>query len=317
MLWFALLLAAATVGLRVFGNFTNALSRNSLRTISIVLVACAVLAALGSTVTVVPTGHAGIPIVFGKVQDRNLSEGLHFVNPLAHVVSMTVRTETYTMSSVHDEGSVKGDDSITALSADGLLMPLDVTLAYRLVQTDAPWLYRSIGPDYVDKVIRPVSRTAVREAIAGFTAQEAYSTRRQELAANIDQLLTRRLRDLLTQHEDFGDRRGFIVEQVMIRNVQLPVRMKNAIEEKLEAEQQALRMRFVLEKERQEAERKAIEAKGISDFQTIVSRGISDQLLAWKGIEATQQLAHSPNSKIVIIGNPKNGMPLIMPTDQK
>jgi len=230
---------------------------------------------------------------------------------------MTVRTETYTMSSVRDEGAIKGDDSITALSADGLMMPLDITLAYRLVPSDAPWLYRSIGPDYVDKVIRPSSRTAVREAIAGFTAQEAYSTKRQELAASMDQLLTTRLKELLAQHEDSQNRRGFIIEQVMIRNVQLPTRVKNAIEEKLEAEQQALRMRFILEKERQEAERKAIEAKGISDFQDIVSKGISDQLLAWKGIEATQQLAHSNNSKIVIIGNPKNGMPLIIPTEQK
>jgi regulator of protease activity HflC (stomatin/prohibitin superfamily) len=220
------------------------------------------------------------------------------------------------MSSVTNEGTVKGDDSITALSADGLMMPLDVTLAYRLVASDAPWLYRSIGPDYVDKVVRPASRTAVREAIAGFTSQEAYSTRRQELATTIDQLLTTRLRELLTQHEDFANRRGFIIEQVMIRNVQLPARVKNAIEEKLEAEQQALRMRFILEKERRE-ERKAIEAKGISDFQNIVSRGISDQLLAWKGIEATEQLAHSGNAKIVIIGNTKNGMPLIIPTEQK
>jgi regulator of protease activity HflC (stomatin/prohibitin superfamily) len=255
--------------------------------------------------------------VFGKVQDRHLNEGLNFLNPLARVEEMTVRTETYTMSSVRDEGSVKGVDSITSLSADGLMMPLDVTLAYRRVPDDAPWLYRSIGPDYVDKVIRPVSRTAVREAIAGFTSQEAYSTRRQELAMSIDQLLTTRLRELLMQHEDFQNRRGFVIEQVMIRNVQLPARVKNAIEEKLEAEQQALRMRFILEKERQEAERKAIEARGISDFQSIVSRGISDQLLAWKGIEATQQLAHSSNSKIVIIGNPKNGMPLIIPSEQK
>jgi regulator of protease activity HflC (stomatin/prohibitin superfamily) len=197
------------------------------------------------------------------------------------------------------------------------MMPLDVTLAYRLVSADAPWLFRSIGPDYVDKVVRPASRTAVREAIAGFTAQEAYSTRRLELAATMDQLLTTRIRDLLSQRDDFGNRTGFMIEQVMIRNVQLPPRMKNAIEEKLEAEQQALRMRFILEKERQEAERKRIEAQGISDFQNIVSRGISDQLLAWKGIEATQHLAQSTNAKIVIVGNPKNGMPLIIPTEQK
>jgi regulator of protease activity HflC (stomatin/prohibitin superfamily) len=317
MIWLSLLFAAFATGLFVFRNVVDRTQKHLMLLAAPLFGAAAALLAVFSMIAVVPAGHVGIPIVFGRVQERNLSEGLHLINPFAQVVSMTVRTETYTMSSVRDEGAVKGDDSITALSADGLMMPLDVTLAYRLVASDAPWLYRSIGPDFVDKVIRPASRTAVRESIAGFTAQEAYSSRRQELAMNIDQLLTTRLRDLLTQHDDFANRRGFVIEQVMIRNVQLPARVKNAIEEKLEAEQQALRMRFVLEKERQEAQRKAIEAQGISDFQSIVSRGISDQLLAWKGIEATQQLAHSTNSKIVIIGNPKNGMPLIIPTDSK
>jgi regulator of protease activity HflC (stomatin/prohibitin superfamily) len=317
MIWFALLLAASAIGLRSARRFIGAEFRNIAGLVAAGLSVVALVVAVFSAITMVPAGHVGIPIVFGRVQDRNLTEGLHFVNPFAQVVSMTVRTETYTMSAARDEGAIKGDDSIAALSSDGLMMPLDITLAYRLVATDAPWLYRSIGPDYVDKVIRPASRTAVREAIAGFTAQEAYSSRRQELSLNIDQLLTTRLRELLMQHEDFLNRRGFIIEQVMIRNVQLPARVKNAIEEKLEAEQQALRMRFVLEKERQEAQRKAIEAQGISDFQSIVSRGISDQLLAWKGIEATEQLAHSSNSKIVIIGNPKNGMPLIIPSEQR
>jgi regulator of protease activity HflC (stomatin/prohibitin superfamily) len=317
MIWLALLFAAFAVGLRIFRTFVDAQLRTPVTFLSTVVGIASVLIAVLSIFAIVPAGHVGVPILFGRVLDRNLNEGLNIVNPFVSVVPMTVRTETYTMSSVPDEGTVKGDDSITALSADGLMMPLDVTLAYRLVSNDAPWLYRSIGPDYVDKLIRPASRTSVREAIAGFTAQEAYSTRRQELAVAIDQLVTTRLRAVLAQHEDFLNRRGFVIEQVMIRNVQLPARLKNAIEEKLEAEQQALRMRFILEKERQEAERKAIEARGISDFQNIVSRGISDQLLAWKGIEATQQLAQAPNSKIVIIGNPKNGMPLIIPTDQK
>jgi regulator of protease activity HflC (stomatin/prohibitin superfamily) len=317
MIWFALLLAAITVVLRVFRKVVDAHVRPAVSGSSLLTGSLSILFGLLSFVAVVPAGHVGIPVIFGRVQNRSLPEGLSLVNPFANIIKMTVRTETYTMSSVANEGTVKGDDSITALSADGLMMPLDVTLAYRLVATDAPWLYRSIGPDYVDKVVRPASRTAVRESIAGFSSQEAYSTRRQELASTIDEQLTARLRDLLMQHEDFGNRRGFVIEQVMIRNVQLPARVKNAIEEKLEAEQQALRMRFILEKERQEAERKSIEAKGISDFQSIVSRGISEQLLAWKGIEATQQLAHSQNSKIVIIGNPKNGMPLIIPTDGK
>jgi regulator of protease activity HflC (stomatin/prohibitin superfamily) len=309
MLWLALLLAVVAVVVRG--------SRTVPGFVALVLGLAAVVLALSNFVAVVPAGHVGVPVVFGRVQDRALPEGLNIVNPFAVVQATTVRTETYTMSSVRDEGPVKGDDSIVALSADGLMMPLDVTIAYRVVGGDAPWLFRHIGPDYLDKIVRPAARTAVREAIAGFTSQESYSTRREELAQSMHTLLTARIRDLLAQTEDSANRRGFIIEQVMIRNVQLPPKVKNAIEEKLEAEQQALRMRFILEKERQEAERKRIEAQGISDFQKIVSSGISNQLLEWKGIEATEQLAHAPNSKIVIIGNPKNGMPLIIPAEQK
>ena len=309
MLWLALLLAVVAVVVRG--------SRTVPGFVALVLGLAAVVLALSNFVAVVPAGHVGVPVVFGRVQDRALPEGLNIVNPFAVVQATTVRTETYTMSSVRDEGPVKGDDSIVALSADGLMMPLDVTIAYRVVGGDAPWLFRHIGPDYLDKIVRPAARTAVREAIAGFTSQESYSTRREELAQSMHTLLTARIRDLLAQTEDSANRRGFIIEQVMIRNVQLPPKVKNAIEEKLEAEQQALRMRFILEKERQEAERKRIEAQGISDFQKIVSSGISNQLLEWKGIEATEQLAHAPNSKVVIIGNPKNGMPLIIPAEQK
>ena len=252
MLWLALLLAVVAIvvrGSRMVPGF-----------VAPAIGLAAVALALSNFVAVVPAGHVGVPVVFGHVQDRALPEGLNIVNPFAVVQATTVRTETYTMSSVRDEGPVKGDDSIVALSADGLMMPLDVTIAYRVVGGDAPWLFRHIGPDYLDKIVRPAARTAVREAIAGFTSQESYSTRREELAQSMHTLLTARIRDLLAQTEDSANRRGFIIEQVMIRNVQLPPKVKNAIEEKLEAEQQALRMRFILEKERQEAERKRIEA---------------------------------------------------------
>jgi len=317
MIWLALLLTAAFFSLRVLADSLVPELRRLVRRFNPLALVVAALCGVLSFVVIVPAGHVGVAVVFGKVRTRSFSEGLNLINPFAVVHDMTVRTETYTMSSVMNEGAVKGDDSIQALSADGLLMPLDITVAYRLVSADAPWLYRDIGPNYVDKIVRPAARTAVREAIAGFTAQEAYSTRREELAQSMNTLLGRRLQDLFAQHEELASRRGFVIEQVMIRNVQLPPKVKDAIEEKLSAEQQALRMRFVLEKERQEAERKRIEAQGISDFQKIVSAGISDQLLAWKGIEATQQLAHATNSKVVIIGNPRNGMPLIIPTDQR
>ncbi len=265
-----------------------------------------------SCLTVVSAGHVGVQVLFGGVRPIALTEGLNVINPLLDIVEMSVRTETYTMSAVVNEGKTQGDDSIQALSSDGLLMPLDITIAYRLVGSDAPRVYRNIGADYVDKVIRPSSRTAVREAIAGFTAQEAYSTKRNELQQTMHDLLAGRVKQLLEQREDFKGATGFIVDQVMIRNIQLPTKVKTAIEAKLEAAQQAEQMQFVLQKERQEAERKRIEARGIADFQQIVTQGISQPLLEWKGIEATLEIAKSPNAKVIVIGAGKGGLPVIL-----
>jgi len=281
------------------------------------LFALAVIVLLLSAVTIIPAGHVGVQVLFGRVKPAALTEGIQIINPFVDVQTMSVRTETYTMSATAAEGQVRGDDSIQALSSDGLLMPLDITIAFRLVGSDAPRVYRDIGADYVDKIIRPASRTAVREAIAGFTAQEAYSTRREALPQKMHDLLTARVKSLLEQRESFRGATGFIVDQVMLRNIQLPDKVKNAIEAKLEAAQQAEQMQFVLDKERQEAERKRIEAKGVSDFQTIVSQSINANLLEWKGIEATENLSKSQNAKIVIIGSGKNGLPVILGPDKQ
>jgi len=282
-----------------------------------VLLVIALLAASMASVVVVPAGHVGVQVLFGKVKPNALTEGIQMINPFVDVVEMSVRTETYTMSATSNEGHVTGDDSIQALSSDGLLMPLDITIAFRLVGSDAPRVYRDIGADYVDKIIRPASRTAVREAIAGFTAQEAYSTKREALPQMMHDLLTARMGSLLHQRDDFKSATGFIVDQVMLRKIQLPDKVKNAIEAKLEAAQQSEQMQFVLEKERQEAERKRIEAKGVSDFQTIVSQSINANLLQWKGIEATDTLSKSQNAKVVIIGSGKNGLPVILNMDKE
>ena len=189
------------------------------------LVVAVVLLAVSSTV-IIPAGHVGVQVLFGKVNPRALTEGIQIINPLVDVQQMSVRTETYTMSATAAEGQVRGDDSIQALSSDGLLMPLDITIAFRLVGGDAPRVYRDIGADYVDKIIRPASRTAVREAIAGFTAQEAYSTKREALPQRMQELLTERMRSLLEQREDFKGAAGFLIDQVMLRNIQLPAKVK-------------------------------------------------------------------------------------------
>jgi regulator of protease activity HflC (stomatin/prohibitin superfamily) len=298
-------------------RFQGGTSASRLGLVSSGLIAVAVLLLLVSCTVVIPAGHVGVQVLFGRVKPGALTEGIQIINPLVDVVDMSVRTETYTMSATASEGQVRGDDSIQALSSDGLLMPLDITIAFRLVGSDAPRVYRDLGADYVDKIIRPASRTAVREAIAGFTAQEAYSTKREALPQKMQDLLTDRVRRLLEQREDFRGATGFIVDQVMLRKIQLPDKVKNAIEAKLEAAQQAEQMQFVLDKERQEAERKRIEAKGVSDFQTIVSQSINTNLLQWKGIEATETLSKSQNAKVVIIGSGKSGLPVILNGDKE
>jgi len=323
MIYIAVLAALVAVALRWFAytigkdlRFQGGPSAHQMRGASSALLVVAVLLVVVSSFVIIPAGHIGVQVLFGKVKPTALTEGIQLINPLVQVQEMSVRTETYTMSATSNEGQVRGDDSIQALSSDGLLMPLDITIAFRLVGSDAPRVYREIGPDYVEKIIRPASRTAVREAIAGFTAQEAYSTKREALPQKMHDLLTERMKTLLEQREDFKGATGFTVDQVMLRKIQLPDKVKNAIEAKLEAAQQAEQMQFVLDKERQEAERKRIEAKGVSDFQTIVSQSINANLLQWKGIEATENLSRSQNAKIVLIGSGKNGLPVILNSDK-
>jgi len=290
-------------------------SRGGVVAFRFLFVVAAILTALASTFTQVPAGHVGVPVLFGKVQDYTLAEGLHVVNPLLSVEKMSVRTEVYTMSSaVGDRGKAGAADGIVTLSSDGLRMPVDVSIAYRLNGDDAAWVYRNIGPNYVQKIIRSASRTAVREATARFTAQDAYAAKREELAVAMEEALRHRIAAILEQYDFDGT--AVVVQQVLLRNVDLPPRVKESIEEKLAAEQDAQRMQFVLAKERQEAERKRIEAEGIRDFQVTVSEGIDDNLLRWKGIDATMQIAESSNAKIIIVGSGKDGLPIILNPSQ-
>ncbi len=288
--------------------------REATRLASLGLFVAAIVAAIASAIVIVPAGHAGVPVLFGKVQNFHLSEGMHLINPLVQVTALSVRTEEYTMSSATREGRIKGDDSIRVLTSDGLEMPLDVTILYRLSPSDAPWIYRNIGPNYEAKIIRPAARTAIREAASNLTAQEAYSLKRKELAEDSQKLLELQIANLLGQHEDFKGP-GVIIQDVLLRNVSLPTRVRDAIERKLTAAQEAQQMEFVLEKERKEAERKEIEAKGIANFQKVVSEDISEQLLQWKGIEATMEISRSPNAKVVIIGSGASGLPVILNTN--
>jgi len=171
-------------------------------------------------------------------------------------------------------------ESASVPSNEGLILALDTSLLFHLDRSKAAEVYQRVGANYAEKIVEPTLRAAIRAATSAHTAQLAP--------------------------------RGVVIENVLLRDVQLPAMLKTSIEAKQQAEQDALRMNFILQKEKQEAERKRIEAQGIADFQKIVAQGISTQLLEWKGIEATEKLATSSNSKVVVVGNTKNGLPLIL-----
>ena len=304
---FVLIIVALVVGL---AGWSGSAGRGSFvpRALSMGAFALGILALIASGFTQIGAGQVGVSALFGAVDPAPLSQGLHLINPLKSVTEMSARTETVSVHAGPGGGQSAGE-SVDAISTDGMRMPLDVTVYYRLVEADAPWVYQHLGEDYANKIVIPATRTAVREALASFSAQEAYSTKRKELTTAMESILRQHLRSLLDDYKFAG--KAVILQQVLLRNIGIPDQVRDAIEKKLAAEQQALAMQFVLQKETQEAERKRIEGRGIADFQKIVTEGISDKLLAWKGIEATLEVSKSPNAKVIVIGNGKNGLPLI------
>jgi len=253
------------------------------------IVASVVLLVLvSSSITTIETGNVGVLTLYGKVTDEVLPEGIHFINPLKSVHKMSVRTD-----------SVK--ESAAVPSSEGLVINLDTSVVFHLKADHAADVYQKLGPNYMEALVEPNVRSAVREATASHSANTLYSSAREEVAQQIKSNL-----------ENVLGPRGIEVEQILLRDIQLPPTLKASIEAKQQAEQESLAMSFKLQKEKQEADRKRIEAQGIRDFQATVSQGISAQLLQWKGIEATENLAKSSNTKIVVIGNSKNGLPLIL-----
>lgn len=259
------------------------------RRLGIVVLLLLVAGASSCAFTTIDTGHVGVTTLFGKMSGEQLPEGLHFVNPLKRVTELSIRTQE-----IKEHADVP--------SSEGLIIGLETSLLYRLDPARAAEVYQRIGPRYLEVVVQPNLRSVMRAVTAAHTANALYSEGRELVA-----------QQMLDQLKKILDPRGVMVETVLLRDIRLPDTLRAAIEAKQQAEQQAQQMQFVLARERQEAERKRIEAQGVSDFQRIVSTGISEQLLEWKGIEATEKLVNSPNSKIVVIGNPKNGLPLILP----
>jgi prohibitin 1 len=257
------------------------------RGVGLVIVLFIVVIFLFASITSVKSGHVGVLTLFGRVTGEALPEGIHLVNPFKVNHEISIRTQ-----------EIK--ESASVPSSEGLMMNLDTSLIFNLNARRAAEVYQKIGPNYIEVLIEPNVRAAIREATAAHTANALYTGEREMVAKQINEQLSSLL-----------NRRGINIEAVLLRDIQLPMTLKASIEAKQQAEQEALAMSFRLQKEKQEAERKRIEAQGIRDFQQIVAQGISPQLLEWKGIEATENLAKSANSKIVVIGNSK-GLPLIL-----
>jgi len=284
------------LGVQFFLNQDN--QHPSIRKLSkIFRIAALVLIVVGifsSCFIQINAGQIGVKSLFGKVQNDILYPGLHVVNPLLEIHEMDVRTQNYTMSGVTDEGNVKGDDAIRALTRDGLEIVIDVTVLYKVLPTSAPKIYNEIGKDYQDKVIRPLARSRIRDFSVGYEAIELYSSKRDEFQMKI----------FKTVEEDFLAR-GLILEQLLIRNIGLPNSVKASIEEKIRAEQESQKMQFVLMKEKQEAERKRVEAQGIADYQRIINTGLTDKQLEYELIKAYKELSLSQNAKVIVL-NGKN-----------
>ncbi|MCU0679196.1 MAG: prohibitin family protein [Planctomycetes bacterium] len=277
----------------IINNFKNMHNAKN-----IVLLVIAVIFGLWlffASIQIVDAGETGVYSLFGKVKDEELRSGFHLIIPLAKLTKMSIRTEEYTMSIAQGEGRKAGDDAITSLTKEGLSVDLDLTVLYRLAEEKASDVYRELGLNYDEKVIRPTIRTAIRDAIAQYEAKDIYSDKRNEVAVMIEEGLKKNL-----------DPRGIVVESILLRNVNLPANLAEAIQAKLQAEQEAQKYDFVLQKEKKEKERKVIEAEGQRDAQKIINESLTANYLYYLYIRELKDR----QGTIYVPTSPTTGMPL-------
>ena len=268
-------------------------SPQSMRRILILTLVLAPILLLGGSLTVtIPSGHAGLLFqTFGQGVDpeaKPMNSGFHFKAPWNKVYTYEIRQKERL-------------EHLEVLSSNLLKIEMDVTVFYQPDVNSLALLEIERGKNFEQKVVVPAMRSVAREVIAKYLPEEFNTTRRDEIQKEIAE----RMREKLSENY-------LTLNDVLIRNIQLPRKLEEAIERKLQQEQESLEYEFRLEKASKEAARMRIEAEGIRDYQEIVSRGISKELLKWKGIEATSALANSPNSKVVVIGNAEDGLPLIL-----
>src|SRR6185437_14781036 len=260
-------------------------------------------------VVTVPSGHVGVlwkRFAGGTVLDprRLKDEGLHLIWPWDRLFLYDLRLQSFT-------------ESYNAISSDGVSLTATVNVRFRLQRDAVPVLHQAIGPNYKSVLVQPGIGSLTREVIAQYTAEQVYSTARQEIQDKIRSLVEDRLSEKMMEHEGeesyrVSMRDTIILYDILVTGIELPAAIVAAINRKTEQYYIAEEYKFRVEREKRESERKKIEAEGIRDFQQTVSQGISDSYLRWRGIEATLQLSQSTNAKTVIIGNGKDGLPVIL-----
>jgi regulator of protease activity HflC (stomatin/prohibitin superfamily) len=265
-------------------------TKKIMRTFGVLSIIVGLVFAVSSGVRIIPAGYVGVTTLFGHVDKVPLYSGMSIINPFKNLILMDVRTQSYTMSSVTNEGQIQGNDTISVLTADGLKVDLDVTVWYRLDPAQAPSVYKNIGLQYNEKIVRPAIRTSIRNAAVKYKATDIYSTKREVLTEDVYSYINSLLKS-----------NGIICEKVMIRNITLPKEVQDAINAKIAAQQDAEKMIYVLQKEEKEAERKTIEASGIAAYQRIISTNLTKEYLQWKYIESLNSLIQSGKTSTLIL----------------
>lgn len=260
----------------------------------------AVIALLSESFTIIEPGYVGVPVTFGNVGSHSIPAGFHPIFFLTDVYKMSIQTKDYTMSSANTEGNRGGDDAVATLSRDQLILKFDVTVWYHLDPSQANDVYSNIGLNYEQVIVRPAIRTALVNAATKFDASDVMSLQRDAYTKMVTELLLQELSG-----------KGVILDNVLIRNVEPPATVSDAIAAKLKASQQAQQMEYTIQYAQKEAQRKAIEAQGIANAQRIINNGLTQNYLQWYYISQLKELVNSPNNTTIILPYDQKLTPLL------
>lgn len=294
-----LLLTAAGIALLSVKSRVGS-SPTQLRKLGFASFGLAALYLVSASFTIVEPGYVGVPVTFGNVGSQSLPAGIHPIFFLTDVYKMSVQTKNYTMSSATSEGNKIGDDAVATLSRDQLILKFDVSVWYHLDPSQANNVYSNIGLNYEEVIVRPAIRTALVNAATKFDASDVMSLQRDAYTKTVTELLLQELNG-----------RGVILDNVLIRNVEPPSTVSDAIAAKLKASQEAQQMEYTIQYAQKEAQRKAIEAQGISNAQKIIGNGLTQNYLQWYYISQLKELVNSPNNSTVILPYDQKLTPLL------